>query len=412
MITRMSASIFDRVIDRTHTGSEKWERYAGLDVLPMWVADMDFQTPPAVIEALTARAQHGVFGYTTPGENTRKAIVDHLAARHGWLIQPSWILFLAGVNRITAATVRALTKPGDEIIVSTPVYPPIHMAPATAGRKLVSVPLVRDDTCRYEMDFEALDRAASTARLLILCNPHNPVGRVWTVPELERLAEICRRHDLPVISDEIFADLTLDDRPHHPFAKAAPDRALRTVTGMSASKTFNLAGLGCAFAIVPDPAIRAAMLETLRGVAGSDLNAFAYIGTETALRHGEPWRRELLTYLAANRDHLAASLARDVPEIRMTPVESTFLAWLDVTALGLEDPHAFFANAGLGLSDGRDFLGDGHVRLNFGCARSVLDEGIRRFTSAVRSLRSGSPANESPAPASPIRQSSLDSPAR
>lgn len=408
----MSHSIFDRVVDRARTGSEKWERYAGLDVLPMWVADMDFRTAPEVVEALAHRAKHGVFGYTVAAKGVRQVIVDHCAARHGWSINPSWILFFAGVNRITAAAVRALTKPGDAILVSTPVYPPIHLAPASAGRRLLPVPLLRDSQHRYEMDFDALDRAAASARMMILCNPHNPVGRSWTEPELERVAGICRRHDLVVVSDEIFADLNLDGRPHSPFAMVAPDRAARTVTGMSASKTFNLSGLGCAFAIVPDADFRERMLATLSGVAGHELNSFSYVGMEAALRHAGPWRKELVAYLAANRDALAAALARDVPEIRMTPVESTFLAWLDVTALGLDDPHSFFVNAGLGLSDGRDFLGDGHVRLNFGCPRSMLDEGIRRLTAAVVALRAGSSPSSTTRPARGSIQTALDSPFR
>jgi len=385
----MPTSIFDRVVDRSRTGSEKWERYAGPDVLPMWVADMDFETAPAVVEALERRARHGVFGYTVASKGVREAVVSHCAARHGWSVDPSWILFFTGVNRITAAAVRALTEPGDSVLVCTPVYPPLHLAPAGAGRRLVTVPLLRDATYSYRIDFDALDQAAASARMLILCNPHNPVGRAWTEPELARVAEICSRHGLIVLSDEIFADLNLDGRRHHPFAAVAGDALQMTVTGMSASKTFNLAGLGCAFAIIPDPDFRKRMFTALRAIAGADLNAFAYVGTEAALCHGEPWRKELVAYLASNRDTLMTALTREVPEVRMTPVESTFLAWLDITSLGLDDPHAFFLKAGLGLSIGRDFLGDGHVRLNFGCPRSTLDKGIRRFVSAVKSLRAG-----------------------
>lgn len=383
----MGSSIFDRVVDRTGTGSEKWERYAGRDVLPMWVADMDFETAPVVVEALERRARHGVFGYTVPDQSAREAVAAHCAERHGWEIDPAWVLFFPGVNRITAAAVRALTEPGDSILVCTPVYPPLHLAPAGAGRKLVALPLVRDTAYRYEIDFDALENAASSARMLILCSPHNPVGRVWSAAELQRVADIADRNSLIVLSDEIFADLALDGRKHTPFANVAGDGTRRVVTSMSASKTFNLAGLGCAFAIIPDPDFKRRMLTALRTVSAPDLNAFAYVSMEAALRHGEPWRRELVAYLAENRDALAAAIARDVPEVRMTPVESTFLAWLDVTALGFDDPHAFFVKAGLGLSDGRDFLGQGHVRLNFGCPRSTLDEGIRRFTAAVRSLR-------------------------
>jgi cystathionine beta-lyase len=385
----MGSSIFDRVVDRTGTGSEKWERYAGRDVLPMWVADTDFETAPVVVEALERRARHGVFGYTVPDQSARDAVVAHCAARYNWKIDPGWILFFTGVNKITAAAVRALTEPGDSILVCTPVYPPLHLTPAGTGRKLVAVPLLRDAAYRYTIDFDALDRAAATARMLVLCSPHNPVGRVWSPEELQRVAEIANRHNLLVLSDEIFADLTLDGRAHKPFATVAGVDPRRVVTGMSASKTFNLAGLGCAFAIIPDADAKRRMKAMLRTVTAPDLNAFAYVGMEAALNHGEPWRRDLVAYLAANRDALATALTRDVPEVRMTPVEATFLAWLNVTALGLEDPHAFFVNAGLGLSDGRDFLGPGHVRLNFGCPRATLDEGIRRFMTAVQSLRDG-----------------------
>jgi cystathionine beta-lyase len=385
----MGSSIFDRAVDRTGTGSEKWERYAGRDVLPMWVADMDFETAPPVIEALERRARHGVFGYTVPDSVAREAVVAHCASRYGWKIDPAWILFFTGVNKITAAAVRALTEPGDSILVCTPVYPPLHLAPAGAGRKLVPVPLMRDEACRYSIDFDALDREAASARMLILCSPHNPIGRVWSPGELQRVAEIANRHNLLVLADEIFADLALDGRAHTPFATVAGVDPRRVVTGMSASKTFNLAGLACAFAIVPDPDAKRRMKSILRTITAPDLNAFAYVGMEAALNHGEPWRHELLAYLAGNRDALAAAIARETPEVRMTPVEATFLAWFDVSALGLEDPHAFFVSAGVGLSDGRDFLGPGHVRMNFGCTRATLDEGIRRFTAAVRSRREG-----------------------
>ena len=387
----MGSSIFDRVVDRRGTGSEKWERYAGSDVLPMWVADTDFETAPAVVEALVKRARHGVFGYTVPSRSARDAVVAHCAARYGWRIDPSWILFFTGVNKITAAAIRALTEPGDSIIVCTPVYPPLHLAPASAGRKLVSVPLARNAAYRYSIDFDSLERAAASARMLIFCSPHNPVGRVWSREELGTVAGICNRHGLLVIADEIFSDLTLDAREHIPFATVAGDGTSRVITGMSASKTFNLAGLGCSFAIIPDPDFKRRMLRMLRTVTAPDLNAFAYVATEAALGGGEPWRRELVAYLAANRDALAATVARDLPEIKMSPVEATFLAWFDVSALHLEDPYGFFVKAGLGLSDGRDFLGSGHLRMNFGCPRATLDEGIRRLKAAVQSLRAGTP---------------------
>lgn len=376
---------FDRPIDRRGTGSEKWERWAGRDVVPLWVADMDFAAPPPVLAALQQRVEHGVFGYTVPTPGAIAAVVAHCARRYGWAVQPEWIEFLPGVNRITALAVRALTAPGDAVLVPTPVYPPLHLAPATAGRQLAAVPLARDGAGRYSLDFDALAAAAEAtrARLLILCHPHNPVGRVWTRAEIECVAELARRYDLAVISDEIFADLVFDQRPHDPFLAVAPDLAPRAVVGLSVSKTFNLAGLGCAFAIVPDANVRRRMRAERRGLVTPDLCAFAYPALEAALDKGEPWRRALLAYLAQNRDFLVAALARVAPEIRMTPVEATYLAWLDVSALGLDDPAEFFLRAGLGFSDGRDFRGPGHVRLNFGCPRATLVEAVARLERAL-----------------------------
>jgi cystathionine beta-lyase len=380
---------FDRVIDRRDTGSEKWERWAGRDVLPLWVADMDFAAPPPVLAALRARVEHGVFGYTVPTTGAIEAIVAHCARRYGWQVQPEWIEFLPGVNRITALAVRALTEHGDSVLVPTPVYPPLHLAPATAGRQLVPVPLVRDAAGRYSLDFEALAATAvkTRARLLIFCHPHNPVGRVWTRREVERLAELARQHGLAVVSDEIFADLAFEGRQHDPFLAVAPDLAPRAVVGLSPSKTFNLAGLGCAYAIIPDPSVRRRLRAERRGLVPPDLAAFAYPALEAALNAGERWRLALLDYLAANRDYLAAALARVAPEIRMTPIEATYLAWLDVTALGLAEPTAFFLSAGLGFSDGRDFRGPGHVRLNFGCPRVVLAAAIERLERALEAWR-------------------------
>lgn len=380
---------FDRVIDRRHTGSEKWERYAGRDVLPMWVADMDFASPPCVLEALHRRIDHGVFGYTLPPRAAIEAIVAYLARTYNWVVDPDWIVFTPGVNRGMNLVCRAIGERGDAVLVPTPVYPPFFGAVANSQRRLIDVPLARRAGERWELDFEALaERTPADARLLLLCHPHNPVGRAWTREELERLAAFCLERDLWLCSDEIHAGLEFDGRRHIPAATLSPELAARTITLQAPSKTFNLPGLGLAFAIVPDADIRKRMLGARAGLVPPDLSPLAYAAAEAAYRDGEPWRRKLVAYLQANRDHLAAFIARETPELKLTPVEATYLAWIDVTTLGRPEPAKFFEQHGLGLNDGAGFGLPGFVRLNFGCPRSTLEEGLRRLRAAVVAARS------------------------
>ena len=379
---------FDRVIDRRGTGSEKWERYAGRDVLPMWVADMDFASPPCVLEALHRRVDHGVFGYTLPPPRAVEAIVAYLHQQYNWTVDPAWIVFTPGVNRGMNLVCRALGAPGDPVVVPVPVYPPFLTSPLNAGRRRVDVPLARRAGERWELDFDAL--AALTppgASLLLLCHPHNPVGRAWTRPELERLAAFCLERNLWICSDEIHAGLVLDGREHIPTATLSPEIAARTITLMAPSKTFNLPGLGLAFAVIPDVAVRKRFLGARAGLVPPDLCPLAYAAAEAAYRDGEPWRQALLHYLAGNRDRLAAFVAAETPELKLAPVEATYLAWLDATALGVPRPAKFFEEHGLGFNEGADFGGPGFVRLNFGCPRATLEEGLRRLRAAVQAAR-------------------------
>lgn len=379
---------FDRPIDRRGTGSEKWERYADRDVLPMWVADMDFASPPCVLEALHRRVDHGVFGYTLPPQSAVAAIVAHLATQYGWTVDPSWIVFTPGVNRGMNLVCRAIGERGTGVVVPSPVYPPFFGAVANAQRRLVDVPLARRAGERWELDFDALAaRTPADARLLLLCHPHNPVGRAWTTAELERLAAFCLERNLWVCSDEIHAGLEFDGRNHRPMALVAPALAPRIITLQAPSKTFNLPGLGLAFAIVPDAEVRRRMLGARAGLVPPDLSPLAYAAAEAAYREGEPWRRELVAYLQGNRDHLAAFVARETPELKVAPVEATYLAWIDAAALGQPEPGKFFEQHGLGLNDGTGFGGAGFVRLNFGCPRATLDEGLRRLRQAVLAAR-------------------------
>ena len=379
---------FDRLIDRRNTGSEKWERYAGRDVLPMWVADMDFSSPPCVLEALHRRVDHGVFGYTLPVRNTVEAIVAHLAEQYRWKVDPSWIVFTPGVNRGMNVVCRAIGERGEAVVVPSPVYPPFFSAVTNSQRRLIEVPLARLADERWEFDFVALaERTPPDARLLLLCHPHNPVGRAWSHAELARLADFCRERDLWICSDEIHAGLVLDGRPHIPTATLSPEIAARTITLMAPSKTFNLPGLGLAFAIVKDAAIRKRLLGARAGLVPPDLCPLAYAATEAAFRDGEPWRRELVAYLAGNRDRLAAFIAAETPELKLAPVEATYLAWIDASALGQPEPAKFFEQHGLGLNNGADFGDPGFVRLNFGCPRATLEEGLRRLHAAVIAAR-------------------------
>ncbi len=380
---------FDRIIDRRDTGSEKWERYAGRDVLPMWVADMDFASPPCVLEALHRRVDHGVFGYTLPPRSAVEAIVAYLAQTYAWKIEPEWIVFTPGVNRGMNLVCRALGERGDGVVVPSPVYPPFFGAAANSQRRLIDMPLARRAGERWEFDFEALAaRTPADAKLLLLCHPHNPVGRAWTREELDQLGRFCLERDLWICSDEIHAGLEFDGRQHIPFATLSPELAARTITLQAPSKVFNLPGLGLAFAIVPHADIRKRMLGARVGLVPPDLSPLSYAAAEAAYRDGEPWRRALIAYLQSNRDHLAAFIARETPELKMAPVEATYLAWIDATALGQPEPAKFFEQHGLGLNDGAGFGAPGFVRLNFGCPRATLDEGLRRLRAAVVATRS------------------------
>lgn len=376
---------FNRPIDRRLSDSRKWHRYPGRDILPLWIADMDFATAPAIVEALRARIDHGVFGYGTESAALHEATVAYLARRYGWDIDAASIVWLPGLVTGLNAAATALGEMDDEILCATPVYPPFMSAPANQRRRTVTVPMVRPGG-RWELDFAALERAVTPrTRAFFLCSPHNPVGRAFTRAELEQVAAFCVRHGLVLVSDEIHCDLVLDDLPHVPVAALGADIAARTITLMAPSKTYNVPGLGCSFAVIPDAALRATFKRATQGIV-PDVNVLGYVACEAAMRHGEPWRQELLAYLRGNRDLLEQTVARgDLPGVTMTHVEATYLAWLDISALGLANATAFFEAAGLGLSDGAPFgaAKNTHVRLNFGCTRATLTEAIARLQRAL-----------------------------
>lgn len=373
---------FDEPVDRSGTSSTKYEKYAGSDVLPLWVADMDFRSPPAVIEALVARSRHGVFGYVDTPPRLVDLIQARLAERYDWHVAADDLVFLPGVVPALNLACRAFAAPDEAVITLMPIYPPFQKAPYFAGRERIEVPAARDGN-GWQVDLDALAEAAARpeARLLLLCNPWNPVGRVMDDAELAGIAEICERHDVLICSDEIHCDLLFDGARHVPTATLGRETAARTVTLMAPSKTFNLAGFGGSFAVIEDPGIRRTFTRAKRGII-ANVNIMAYESMIACYEHGEPWYRELIAYLQGNRDYLAGALA-GVPGISMNEVEATYLAWLDVSALGLDDPIGFFEAAGLGLSDGASFGDDRFMRLNFGCPRARLVDAVGRLEQAA-----------------------------
>jgi cystathionine beta-lyase len=380
---------FDTIIDRRDTGSEKWEKYRGRDVIPMWVADMDFRSPPEVIAALRRRTEHGVFGYTHATPELVEVAAAALERDYGWRVAPEWIVWLPGLVTGLNVCCRAVGEPGDDVLTLVPVYPPFLSAPRYSGRGVVRVPLAESGN-RWRIDFERLAAAVTPrTRLFLLCNPHNPVGRVFERAELEALAEICLRRGITIGADEIHCGLVLDaPKRHIPIASLAPEIAAQTITLMSPSKTFNLAGLGCAFAVIPSETLRRSFQRAKAGIVPM-VNPFGYAAALAAYRDGEPWRRALIGYLRRSREILAAALPRMPVPLSMAPVEGTYLAWIDVRALGHPDPAGFFEAAGVGLQDGREFDGPGFLRLNFGCPAVVLEEALGRMHRALAGLAEG-----------------------
>lgn len=381
----MTTFDFDTPIDRSGTSSTKWNRYNGRDVIPMWVADMDFRCAPAIVAALKARVEHGVFGYTDPPEDLAPAIAAALERDYGWRIERDWIVWLPSLVVGLNVASRAFAQEGEDILTAVPIYPPFLSAPQYGGRNAVRIPLIEDGN-RWTWDFEALEQAVSPrTRLLLLCSPHNPTGRVWTRDELLALAEFAERHDLVVCSDEIHAGLVLDvDRTHVPFATLGPGAADRCVTLLSASKTFNVPTLGCALAIASNAELRTRIKRVMAGIV-HHVGGLGYVATLAAYRDGRSWQSALVEYLRANRDMVQRSLAQ-MPRLRSWHVEATYLAWLDARGLGATDPVKFFEDAGVGLYDGVLFGAPGFVRLNFACPRAQLAAALARMRAAVGAI--------------------------
>jgi len=349
----------------------------------MWVADMDFAAPECVSRALRERVDQGVFGYPVVADEVTRAVVAWAESHYGWRIDPEWIVWLPGLVPGIHVACRALLGSGDEALTLVPAYPPFLSAPRMAGQTLKTVPLVRA-RARWTLDVDAFRRAiTSRTKLLLFCNPHNPVGRVFGREELSIVAEICERHGLLICSDEIHCDLLLDPGRHVPVASLSAAVADRTVTLMSPSKTFNLSGLSCGFAVIPNRELRRRFETAARDLVPPP-NVLGYVACRAAYEGGEAWRAALIAYLRGNRDLLESFFVEQLPQFDVSHVEATYLAWIDARWLGERGGANFFDAAGIRLSDGGPFQGSGFVRLNFACPRQTLRDALERIATAVR----------------------------
>lgn len=381
---------FDKTIDRHATNSYKWDS-APDGVLPMWVADMDFRTAPAIIDALQKRVAHGIFGYTRVPDAYYDAVTSWFSRRHGWDIDREWIIYTSGVVPAVSAVIKALTVPGDKVIVQTPVYNCFFSSIRNNGCEIVSNPLRRTaDT--YEMDFDALERCAADprAKVMLLCNPHNPAGRVWTPDELTRLGNICLRNGVTVVSDEIHCELVYQGFKYTPFASLSDAFLHRSVTCVSPSKAFNIAGLQIANIVAFDNDLRSRIDKAININEVCDVNPFGVAATIAAYNEGEEWLNQLVDYLHGNYEAMAEFCRRELPEFPITRLDGTYLVWMDCSSLGMSSDaleHALLDDARLWLNAGTMYgaEGEGYMRWNIACPRSVMLDGLNRFLNFVRS---------------------------
>lgn len=381
---------FDKTIDRRATNSYKWDS-APDGVLPMWVADMDFRTASAIIDALQKRVAHGIFGYTRVPDAYYDAVTSWFSRRHGWDIDREWIIYTSGVVPAVSAVIKALTVPGDKVIVQTPVYNCFFSSIRNNGCEIVSNPLRRTaDT--YEMDFDALERCAADprAKVMLLCNPHNPAGRVWTPDELTRLGNICLRNGVTVVADEIHCELVYQGFKYTPFASLSDAFLHRSVTCVSPSKAFNIAGLQIANIVAFDNDLRSRIDKAININEVCDVNPFGVAATIAAYNEGEEWLNQLVDYLHGNYEAMAEFCRRELPEFPITRLEGTYLVWMDCSSLGMPSDaleHALLDDARLWLNAGTMYgaEGEGYMRWNIACPRSVMLDGLNRFLNFVRS---------------------------
>lgn len=383
---------FDTLLDRRNTQSVKWDtledKFGSVDVLPMWVADTDFPILPSVLDAMRDRLTHPAMGYTVVPDSFYESAQQWFSQRHGWQTERAWFQYSPSVLTALSIAINTFTEPGDKVVIQPPVYHPFPRIVQDNERTLIHNPLRVEDG-EYFMDLDDLERHIDDgAKMLILCNPHNPVGRVWPKEQLLRLGELCARRGVLVIADEIHADLVFSGHTHVPFASISDELAQISVTCIAPTKTFNFAGLPISMAVIPNPELRQRFLATIQRYALTHPNLLSMVALETAYREGGDWLDQLMVYLEGNRDELVRFFQERVPAIRVRAPEGTYLAWLDCRALGLADEELkrfFDEEAKVGLNQGELFGPGGHgfARLNFACSRTVLRAGLARIEAAV-----------------------------
>lgn len=387
---------FDKIVDRRGTGALKvdvlQERYGNSELLPLWVADMDFETPSFIIRALRQRLEHPLFGYTTEPEEYKAAIIDWIASHHGWRVKPEWLSYIPGIVKGIGMAINVFVKEDEKVIIQPPVYHPFRITPQENGREVVYNPLRENEDGSYSMDFENLEAVADEkCRMLILSNPHNPGGIVWDRETLIRLAEFCYRRGILVISDEIHCDMALWGNRHIPFATVSEEASACSITFGAPSKTFNIPGIVSSYAIVPDRNIRRRFFGWLKANELDEAPLFAPIATIAAFREGDPWRREMLRYVEGNIDFVMNYCKEYLPAVKPLLPQASFLIWLDCRALKLNHDrllHLFINKARLALNDGAMFGpgGDGFMRMNVGTPRAVLRQAMEQLRQAVEAL--------------------------
>lgn len=394
---------FDEIVPRRGTNAIKWDMDTDPEVLPMWVADMDFRTAPAVAAALQRRVQHDIFGYATAPKAYYDAITGWFRRRHGWQIRPEWVLHTTGVIPALSAVIKALTQPGDKVLIQTPVYNHFFTSIHNSGCQAAESPLVyRDNT--YTIDFDDLERKAAdpAVKLMLLCNPHNPAGRVWTPAELHRIGELCLRHDVVVVADEIHCELVFSGHSYTPFASLSEDFLHHSVTCISPSKAFNIAGLQIANIVSADAGRRARIDRAVNDNEVCDVNPFGVLATRAAYNEGAEWLDELIGYLHANYRCMRDFCREHLPDFPITELEGTYLVWMDCRRLGIpshEMEQRLIAEARLWLNAGTMYgaEGEGFMRWNIACPRVLLMDGLNRFLGFVKTVRAGASAPQSPA---------------
>lgn len=370
---------FETIPDRAGTGSLKWNKYGDREILPFWLADMDFPSAPEIIAAVQERTAHGIFGYTIPAPEYEEPVLRYLRNNHGIEATAEELVWMPGLVPALNTAARAFCGPDEIVMTCIPVYPPFLSAPNFQERILCTAPLRVMEDGRYTFDFEAMEAAVTPeVKVFYLCSPHNPVGRTWSREELLGVVEFCERHDLILVSDEIHCDLLLDETPHLATLALNEKVKERVVALYAPSKTWNLPGLACSFILIQDAKLRTRFKRAARGMI-TEVNCLGYTACAAAYTSGEPWLKALIPVLRANRDRLASFVATECPRISMTPMESTYLAWLDVRSLGLKSPMAFFEGHGIGLGDGANFGTPDWLRFTLACPPALLEKGLERL---------------------------------